>query len=83
MSRGGASRAGPIERAGTPIWVWVVYGLGILGAVALIGSAVASAVMILVSDASVNISFPALAVCLVLVGAAVAVKVRRTRAAER
>jgi hypothetical protein len=32
MSREGAKRPEPAARAGTPIWVWVVYGLGILAA---------------------------------------------------
>ena len=30
MSRGGAERTEPAVKAGTPIWVWVVYGLGLL-----------------------------------------------------
>ena len=30
MSRGGAERTEPAVKAGTPIWVWVVYGLGVL-----------------------------------------------------
>jgi hypothetical protein len=80
MSRAGAQRPAPTAQAGTPVWVWVVYGLGFLGALVLVGSAVASAAMVIASDATVSISFPALAICVVLVGAAVAVKVQRTRA---
>jgi hypothetical protein len=79
VSRGGVRPAGAAESAGTPIWVWIVYSAGILGALALLGSAVASAALVLFSDATVRISFPALVVSLVLVGAAVALKVWRSR----
>jgi LPXTG-motif cell wall-anchored protein len=33
VSRGGAERTEPAGKAGTPIWVWVVYGLGVLAGV--------------------------------------------------
>jgi hypothetical protein len=68
-----------VSRSGkTPVLVWIVYSLGILGGLLLIGSAVVSAIVVLVSDASVGISFRGLAVCLVLVGAAMALKVWRS-----
>ena len=38
MSRGGAQRDRGEPRAGTPIWVWVVYALGLLGTAILAGS---------------------------------------------
>ena len=79
MSRGGVRRAEATASAATPVWVWVVYGLGILGALALVGSAVVSAVLVLVSDATVRISAGGLVVSLVLIGAAVAVKAWRWR----
>ena len=63
---------------GTSALVWIVYGLGILGALVLLGSAVVSAVLVVVSDATVNISFSGLAISVVLVGAAVALKVWRS-----
>jgi len=59
--------------------VWVVYGLGALGAVVLVGSAVVSGIFVLVSDATVQISGRGLALSLVLVGAAVVLKAIRWR----
>ena len=79
MSRAGAQRHVSPAHAGTPVWVWIVYVLGFLGGVVLAGSAAASAVVVLISDATVDISFRALAVCVVLVGAAVALKAWRWR----
>lgn len=40
MSRAGAQRreADEATRGGTPIWVWLVYGLGLLSATILVGS---------------------------------------------
>ena len=59
--------------------MWVVYGLGALGAVVLVGSAVVSGIFVLVSDATVQISGRGLALSLVLVGAAVVLKAIRWR----
>jgi hypothetical protein len=62
----------------TSALVWIVYSLGILGGLLLVGSAIVSAILALASDATVGISFRGLVVCVVLVGAAVALKVWRS-----
>ena len=80
MSREGARRPAPEAAAGTPVWVWTVYGLGILGALVLVGSALVSAALVLASDATVRLSVPAIVVCVLLIAAAVVVKVQRRRA---
>jgi hypothetical protein len=60
-----------------------VYGLGILGALVLFGSAFVSAILVLVSDATVHISGRGLALSVVLVGAAVVLKATRWRRGRR
>jgi hypothetical protein len=39
VSREGVQRAQAAPAGGTPIWVWVVYGLGIFGATVFVASA--------------------------------------------
>ena len=68
MSREGARRPASEAAPGTPVWVWIVYALGILGA------------LVLASDATVRLSVPAIVVCVLLIAAAVVVKVQRRRA---
>ncbi len=43
MSRQTIRRAPAVVRAGTPIWVWVVYALGVLAALILMASALFTA----------------------------------------
>ncbi len=43
MSRGGAERTEPAVKAGTPIWVWIVYGLGVLAGLIFVLSALFTA----------------------------------------
>lgn len=50
MSRGGAGQPGRAGGAGTPIWVWLVYGLGLLAATILVASALFTAGAFLLSD---------------------------------
>jgi LPXTG-motif cell wall-anchored protein len=38
VSRGGATRSEGVVKAGTPIWVWLVYGLGIFAALVIVFS---------------------------------------------
>ena len=66
-------------KRGTPIVVWIVYALGILAALVLVGSAVTSAILALTSDATVQTSGRALALSIGLVGAAVVLKGVRWR----
>ena len=80
MSREGAGRPASEAAPGTPVWVWIVYALGILGALVLVGSALVSAALVLASDATVRLSVPAIVVCVLLIAAAVVVKVQRRRA---
>ena len=67
------------EGGDRPVIVWVVYGLGIFAGVVLVGSALFAAVVSLTSSGTtVNISGPALVICIVLIGAAVALKIWRS-----
>ena len=52
MSRGGASvnKAKPPPAAGTPIWVWVMYALGLLAAAIFAFSLLFTAGALLLSD---------------------------------
>jgi len=50
MSREGARREKAGPTGGTPIWVWVVYGLGILAGVVVVGSALFTAGAFLATD---------------------------------
>lgn len=59
MSREGARRDSPEPTGGTPIWVWLVYGLGILAAAIVVGSVLFTAGAFIGSDdapATLNIS---------------------------
>ncbi|MFO7573373.1 MAG: hypothetical protein R6W48_12355 [Gaiellaceae bacterium] len=63
MSREGAQREStPAPTGGTPIWVWLVYGLGVLGATILVGSALFALGASMADDAAVStsVSIPAL-----------------------
>jgi LPXTG-motif cell wall-anchored protein len=50
VSRGGARKPEGAAGAGTPIWVWLVYGLGILAATILVASALFTAGAFLLSE---------------------------------
>ena len=65
MSREGAQkRPQATPTGGTPIWVWLVYGLGILAATVLVGSLLFAVGALIASDDEVgldwNISIPAI-----------------------
>ena len=81
MSRQTIRRAQPAVRAGTPIWVWVVYALGVLAALILIASALFTAGGYFGSDdTTVDVSPLALVVWGGLVALAIATwLVRRLR----
>ena len=73
MSRQTTRGAQPVVRAGTPIWVWVVYTLGVLAALILIASALFTAGGYFGSDdTTVDVSPVALVVWGVLVALAIA-----------
>ena len=63
MSREGANRdEAQAPSGGTPIWVWLVYALGALGATILVASALFALGASMADDAAVstNVSIPAL-----------------------
>lgn len=64
MSREGAGdkKAKPLPAGGTPIWVWVVYALGILGAAILLFSSLFSAGAYFLGDSPVRASLLGFAV---------------------
>ena len=74
-------------RAGTPIWVWVVYSLGILAAAIFVFSILFTAGAYLASDDDVgiswNVSTPAIVVWGGLIVLAVATWLRRRRQVRR
>ena len=69
MSREGASdqKSKPTRAAGTPIWVWVVYGLGILAAAIFVFSVLFTLGAVLLSD-DVAVTYDVSALALVLWG---------------
>jgi len=56
VSREGAKRPEPAGKAGTPIWVWVVYSLGILAAAIFVFSILFTAGAYILSD-DVDVTF--------------------------
>ena len=63
MSRGGAQRDRGEPRAGTPIWVWVVYSFGILAAAIFVFSILFTAGAYILSndvDVTFDVSTPAI-----------------------
>ena len=63
VSRGGAQRDRGEPRAGTPIWVWVVYSFGILAAAIFVFSILFTAGAYILSndvDVTFDISTPAI-----------------------
>jgi hypothetical protein len=84
MSREGAGEKKPksLPRAGTPIWVWVVYALGILAAAIFVFSLLFTLGALVLSDdvaVSYDVSTPAVLVWGVLMLAAVVTWVVRRR----
>jgi hypothetical protein len=76
VSREGAGdrRPKPPPAAGTPIWVWVIYGLGILAAAIVVFSVLFTAGAVFLSDdvpVSYDVSTPAVILWGVLILAAV------------
>ncbi len=69
MSREGASdqKSKPPRAAGTPVWVWVVYGLGILAAAIFVFSVLFTLGAVLLSD-DVAVTYDVSALALVLWG---------------
>jgi hypothetical protein len=68
MSREGAEgRPKPAPKAGTPIWVWLVYGLGLFAAVIFVFSILFTAGALLLSD-DVPVTYDASAPAIVLWG---------------
>ena len=65
MSREGAQkRSDATPAGGTPMWVWFVYGLGILAATVLVGTALFAVGAMMASEDDVgldwNVSIPAI-----------------------
>ena len=56
MSREGGQRPEPAIKAGTPIWVWVVYSFGILAAAIFVFSILFTAGAYILSD-DVDVTF--------------------------
>ncbi len=84
MSRGGApsSRKSPEEGGGgTPVWVWLVYGLGLLAVTILVGSILFSIGASLSEDTEVayDVSIPALVLWGGIALAALVLWLRRRR----
>jgi hypothetical protein len=83
VSREGAQRDKAVEAApvgGTPIWVWVVYGFGLLGGTILLASGLFVLGAYIGSDdvpVTTNVSIPALILWGGLVLAAVVLRLRR------
>lgn len=88
MSREGAKREAPAEApvGGTPIWVWLVYGLGLLGATILVASGLFVLGAYIGSDdvpVTTDVSIPALILWGGLVLAALVLLLRRRRGGAR
>ena len=84
MSRQTIRRAPAVVRAGTPIWVWVVYALGVLAALILMASALFTAGGYFGSDdTTVDVSPVALVVWGGLVALAVATWLARRMRGRR
>ena len=84
MSREGAPSKKPkaTPAAGTPIWVWVIYGLGILASAIVVFSALFTAGALLLSGdvpVSLNVSTPAAILWGGIIVAAVATWIVRRR----
>ena len=83
MSRGGAqSKESQVPRAGTPIWVWVVYVFGILAAAIFMFSLLFTLGALLLSDdvpVSYDVSAPAIVLWGGLIVAAVVTWLVRRR----
>jgi hypothetical protein len=86
MSRFARTKETPTD-VGTPIWVWVVYALGLLAVAIILLSLAFSAVVYLSSDDDaafdVNVSVPALVLWAALVLLAAATLVWRRRGGGR
>ena len=84
MSRQTIRRAPAVVRAGTPIWVWVVYALGVLAALIFMASALFTAGGYFGSDdTTVDVSPVALVVWGGLVALAVATWLARRMRGRR
>jgi membrane protein implicated in regulation of membrane protease activity len=58
MSREGAkAKQGKAPTGGTPIWVWLVYGLGILAATVLVGSGLFAVGALIAADDSFGLDW--------------------------
>jgi hypothetical protein len=77
VSREGASdqKSKPSRASGTPIWVWVVYGLGILAAAIFAFSVLFTLGAVLLSDDDVGVTYDVSALAFVLWGALILVAV--------
>jgi hypothetical protein len=72
----------PEGRGGTPIWVWVVYALGILGATILVLSILFTLGAVLLSNdvpVSTNVSIPAIVLWGGLCAIALGLRIYRRR----
>lgn len=75
MSREGArTRPDPTPTGGTPIWVWVVYGLGILAAT-IVAVSILFVVGAYIASDDVPVTFNVSAVAIVLWGGLIALAV--------
>ncbi|GIU93747.1 MAG: hypothetical protein KatS3mg012_0204 [Gaiellaceae bacterium] len=88
MSREGAQRRAASEAptGGTPVWVWLVYGLGILSATILVVSGLFVLGAYLGSEdgtVTTNVSVPALVLWSILALVAFVVRLRRRRRRPR
>jgi hypothetical protein len=69
VSREGAQkRRDAMPTGGTPIWVWFVYGLGILGATVIIGSLLFAVGALIASDDDVGLDWNISILAIVLWG---------------
>ncbi|HLE98739.1 MAG TPA: hypothetical protein VI540_02490 [Gaiellaceae bacterium] len=86
MSREGGKRESAEPTGGTPIWVWLVYGLGILAAIIVAGSVLFTAGAFVASDdvpATLSISVLGIVLWGGLIVLAVATWLTRRRGARR
>jgi hypothetical protein len=86
LSRQGARQERTEPTGGTPIWVWLVYGLGILAAVVVVGSVLFTAGAFISTDdapVALNVSAPGIVLWGGLIVLAVATWLVRRRRARR